>query len=481
MAQILVVDDDPVFNELTQAQIGKLGYACNGVMSLYQALSRAETGSYDVIFLDVTLPDGNGVDKIQEFTSCESSPEIIIITADGDPEAAGQAIRNGAWDYIQKPVAFDTLKLILSRVLHHRESKSKQARQQTIIREGIIGNSRPLLQCLENLAQVSRGKTNVLITGETGTGKELFATAVHLNSARADKQLIVADCTSIPETLAESLLFGHMKGSFTGANSSTLGLFMQADGGTLFLDEIGDLSLTVQKTFLRVLQERKLKPIGAKKEIASDFRLVSATNRNLEKMVATGTFRRDLYYRLTTSKIHLPPLRERRDDIPLLLDHYLTRSCTELNVPLKTYDQDFTEALLSYNWPGNVREFINAINTASAKAPAEDELCLHHLPTDIRAHLAKLKMSNLDSEAARKSAEPKTSDSVIRIVPGTDGQFPSFKDARREIVDSMEKTYLDDLLAFSSRDFTEACKISGLSRARLYELLKKHGISVKGY
>jgi len=481
MAKILVIDDDLIFNELIQAQINKLGYDCDTSVSLYQGLSSAENIPYDIIFLDVTLPDGNGLAKIQDFKTVKSTPEIVIITGQGDPEGAELAIKSGAWDYIQKPTSLNTVKLTLDRALQFRINKTRSGKKQAIVRNGIIGNSQQLLQCLEHLVQVSRGKNNVLITGETGTGKELFARAVHMNSSRAKNQLIVADCTSIPETLAESLLFGHMKGSFTGANARTLGLFMQADGGTLFLDEIGDLSLPVQKSFLRVLQERKVKPIGGKNEMPCDFRLVSATNRNLEKMVAKGTFRKDLYYRLSTSNIHLPPLRDRKDDISSLLDHYLPIFCNELNVDVKSYSQEYVEALLSYNWPGNIRELINAINTSCATGMNDDELCVHHLPTDIRAYLAKIKLSTFDRKKTNKLADQQTVEALIRIRKNPQGDYPTYKEARRRIVDNMEKVYFDDLLAHTKKDISRAIEVSGLSRARLYELLKKHSISLKNY
>lgn len=481
MAKILVIDDDLIFNELMQAQISKLGYECDTVGNLYQGLSSAENIPYDIVFLDVTLPDGNGLSKIQDFKTLKSSPEIVIITGQGDPEGAELAIKNGAWDYIQKPTSINTVQLTISRALQFRINKSRSGHKKQIVRNGIIGKSQQLLQCLEHLAQVSLGKNNILITGETGTGKELFAKAVHMNSPRAKNQLIVADCTSIPETLAESLLFGHLKGSFTGANARTLGLFMQADGGTLFLDEIGDLSMPVQKSFLRVLQERKVKPIGGKNETPCDFRLVSATNRNLEKMVTNGTFRKDLYYRLSTSNVHLPPLRDRKDDILPLLDYYLPISCKELNSDIKDYTQDYVEALLSYNWPGNIRELISAINTSCAKAVNEDEICVHHLPTDIRAYLAKIKLSSFDRKKTGKTTDQKTVETFIRIKKDSLGHYPTYKEARRRIVDNMEKVYFDDLLFHTKKDITKAIQISGLSRARLYELLKKHAISVKNY
>lgn len=478
MAEILVIDDDLIFNELMEEQISRLGHDCDTVSSLYKGISRAREGAYDIVFLDVTLPDGNGLSEIQAFKNAGSSPEIVILTGYGDPEGAEVAIKNGAWDYIQKPASINTIQLTISRALRYRWSKLQSESSRKVVRHGIIGNSAKIKECMEHIAQAAASSINVLITGDTGTGKEILAKAIHLNSNRAGNPFIVADCTSIPETLAESLLFGHQKGAFTGASTKSPGLFMQADEGTLFLDEIGDLSLPVQKSFLRVLQERKFRPLGAKEEKQSKFRLISATNRNLEKMIAEGVFRKDLYYRLRAIHIHLPPLRERMEDIPLLLDHYIPRACKEMDIKTKKYSREYLNACLEYDWPGNVRELVNAVNNSCSNAINDNELFLYHMPVEIRVHLARKKVHiSAVNEEAVQSVAP-SSQAVTVSYAGAES-FPTYKESRRAVVDQMESVYLRELLKHSSRDFKEACKVSGLSRARLYELLKKHSISVK--
>ena len=478
MAEILVIDDDLIFNEVMEEQITRLGHDCDTVSSLYKGISSARKGAYDIVFLDVTLPDGNGLSEIQAFRNAASAPEIVILTGYGDPEGAEVAIKNGAWDYIQKPATINTIQLTISRALRYRLSKLQSANGKNVVRNGIIGNSSKIKECLDHVAQASSSSINVLITGDTGTGKEMFAKAIHLNSKRAGHPFIVADCTSIPETLAESLLFGHQKGAFTGASANSLGLFLQADEGTLFLDEIGDLSLPVQKSFLRVLQERKFRPLGAKDEKQSKFRLISATNRHLEKMITEGVFRKDLYYRLRAIHIHLPPLRERMEDIPPLLDHYIPKACEEMDIKTKKYSGEFLNACLEYDWPGNVRELVNAVNNSCSNAINDNELFLYHMPLEIRAHLARKKVNvtavnneMIQSIALNSHAEP--------VAYAGTGSFPTYKESRRVVVDQMESRYLRELLKYSSKDFKKACNVSGLSRARLYELFKKHSISVK--
>lgn len=480
MANILIVDSESVLDNFLEAQVNKLGYCGETVNSLHQGIAKAESGLYDIIFLDASLVEGHILDQVNKFRSHEPSPDIVVLSANSSPEEAEQAIKAGAWDYVAKPIPSHTaIQNLVTNIIDYRKSKRRSRYDKEAIRTGIIGNSQQLLQCLENLVQVAMGTQNVLITGETGTGKELFATAVHMNSSRAKNQFIVADCTSIPETLAESLLFGHIKGSFTGANSSTLGLFRQAGNGTLFLDEIGDLSLSVQKSLLRVLQEKRVTPVGSSKEIHCDFRLVSATNRSLEELVKKGLFRKDLYYRLITSILYLPPLRERTEDIQPLIDYYLPKCCADLQLSEKGYSQNFLLAMQEYNWPGNVRELINTINTACTTANADNELQAYHLPTDIRVHLAKKKASNSGQHDGEQSSTQNKNYVLIRITPNPDGEYPTYKQSRQEIVHKMEKIYLTNLLDYSQRNIVEACRISGLSRARLYELLKKHAISLK--
>lgn len=481
MAETLVIDDDLIFCEIMQEQISRMGHDCDTASSLQQGITQARKNSYDVVFLDVTLPDGNGLKEIQSFKKLTSHPEIVIITGYGDPEGAEVAIKDGAWDYIQKPATVNTIKLTISRVLRYRVSKTHSETNNKLIRNSIVGNSPRIRECLELVSQAAAGNINVLITGETGTGKEVFAKTIHINSKRSDKSFVVADCTSIPETLAESLLFGHQKGSFTGATANNCGLFMQADQGTLFLDEIGDLSLAVQKSFLRVLQERKFRPLGSKEEKQSEFRLISATNRNLEKMITEGVFRKDLYYRLRTMNIHLPPMRERKEDILPLLDYYVPRVCEEMDISPKKVSGEFLDACLNYTWPGNVREFVNTVNIACSNALDDDTIFVYHLPMEIRVYLAKNNVRSGYEEVSHQPAMVRQENNCEPQIRARPDKYPTYKQSRREVVDRMESRYLRELIQYTSKDFQKACKVSGLSRARLYELLKKHSISIKHF
>ena len=314
MASILIIDDDRLVCNMLLDIIQDMGHSVTCSHTLGSGMSKALTENYDLVLLDVGLPDGNGLDAIPRIQKIEPAPQIIIITASGDQNGAELAIRNGAWDYIQKPASVHDMTLPIVRALQYREERKVESRggvaPKLLALDGIVGNCPKMKGRFELVAQAANSEINVLITGETGTGKELFASAIHNNSLRAKKPFVVVDCSALPETLVESILFGHDKGAFTGAEKAREGLIKQADGGTLFLDEVGELPLSVQKAFLRVLQERRFRPVGSSAEISSDFRLIAATNRDLQKMVHEGTFRNDFLFRLRSFIIELPPLRE---------------------------------------------------------------------------------------------------------------------------------------------------------------------------
>ena len=305
--------------------------------------------------LDVRLPDGSGLEALPKIREVSYSPEVIIITGMGDPDGAELAINCGAWDYIEKPASIKQMTLPLMRTLEFREGKKAKRIPVLLKRENIIGNCPRMMEALEQLAQAASIDANVLITGETGTGKELFARAIHENSNRASGGFVMVDCTALPESLLESILFGHEKGAFTGADKSKDGLIKHADGGTLFLDEIGELPLSTQKAFLRVIQERRFRSIGGKEERRSDFRLIAATNRNLDQMVQKDLFRSDLLFRLRSFIIEVPPLRERVEDIKDLVTYYTNNFCSIYDIETKGFSPDFFDAMAKYNWPGNVR------------------------------------------------------------------------------------------------------------------------------
>jgi two-component system NtrC family response regulator len=310
--------------------------------------------------------------------------------------------------------------------------------------------------CFDLLAQAAGSQSNVLIFGETGTGKELFARAIHNNSRSAEKNFVVVDCGSIPENLIGSILFGYEKGAFTGAERSREGLIKQAHEGTLFLDEVGELPLNDQKAFLRVLQERSFRPLGGKQEVKSDFRLVAATNRDLEEMVRLGRFREDLLFRLRTLTMELPPLRERSEDIMDLLLYFLRKLSKPAGKEIKSFSPEFLETLLNYPWPGNVREMIGAIEAAIHKSGNEAILFPFHLPPYIRIRMAQQGLQE-------KKGPEKPSEAI-----------PTSLTDLQTLRETLEKEYLEELLAQTSGNINKACQISGVSRSRLYALLKKY-------
>ena len=460
MANILIIDDDEMMCDLLAQMISRQGHQSASARTLSAGLAEAASGKFDVVFLDVRLPDGNGLEGLAQIRKVPKAPEVIIITGASDPDGAELAIKNGAWDYIQKPATIKEMTLPFLRALQYREEKKAQKPALALKREGIIGESPQIKACLDRLAQAASSEVDVLITGETGTGKELFASAIHRNSPRARESFIVIDCTALPETLVESVLFGHEKGSFTGADRSREGLVAQANGGTLFLDEIGELPLSIQKSFLRVLQEHRFRPIGSKRESTSDFRLVSATNRDLEAMVKTGQFREDLLFRIESFVIKLPSLREHLPDIKDLTIFYMNRLCERNGIGTKGFSPDFFQVLTAYSWPGNVRELFHTLDQVFTVAQNQPTLFPQHLPDQLRIQLAR-------ASVKKDTPEPETPPASLS----------KLRDYRETLVTEAEKTYLQNLMATTGGNIEEACRISGLSRPRLYALLKKYQIT----
>ncbi|MCX5919583.1 MAG: sigma-54 dependent transcriptional regulator [Deltaproteobacteria bacterium] len=463
MAHILIIDDDRLICETISNLVNRLGHQASCAFNLQDGLAAAFSGSFDLVFLDVRLPDGDGLEALPRIQAASSLPEVIIMTGYGDPNGAELAIRHGAWDYIQKPATLDTLTLQLMRALQYREEKKGGQERVALKREGILGHSPKMQACLDLVAQVASSEATVLITGETGTGKELFALAIHKNSRRADRNFVVVDCAALPETLVESILFGHEKGAYTGADRAREGLVLQADGGTLFLDEVGELPLSVQRSFLRVLQERQFRPVGGKTEVKSDFRLIAASNRNLDEMVRQNQFREDLLFRLRAFTIDLPPLRERKEDLRDLVSYYTAELCQRFGIEPKEFSPEFLDLLSAYPWSGNVRELINALERSLISARYERVLFPQHLPTHIRVQLVRSSLEDKGPEESPASPSPQS--------------FPPIHEIRTRVLEEAEKKYLHDLLSFTRGNISEACRISGLSRSRFYLLLKKHKIS----
>jgi two-component system, NtrC family, response regulator len=462
MAHILIIDDDKIFADMLAEVVTDMGHRVSKAPTLSDGMKEASTGDFAVILLDVNLPDGNGLANISAFRDCCGSAELIIITAYGDRNGAELALDSGVWDYIQKTASISEIKLAVSRAVQYAEkNQGRTSLSADIDLEGIIGRSSKLRICFGRLAQAARSDANLLLTGETGTGKELFARAVHRNSRRFAGPFVTVDCAALTSTLVESQLFGHEKGAFTGADRKMDGMIMQASGGTLFLDEIGELSLPIQKAFLRVLQEKHFRPVGGRQELESDFRTVAATNRDLEAMTRARAFRSDLLYRLRSLAIDLPPLRERPDDIPDLALFHTTTLCNRYGIDVKRMSPEFLECITSYPWPGNVRDLVNCLESSIAAAFDEQTLYPKHLPTNIRLH-------HNTSRGYDKKHEDASSQSL-----------PPLKNARESAVLEVEGQYLRKLMVLVKGDIQEGCRISGLSRPQLYAQLKKHSISIK--
>ncbi len=467
MAQVMIIDDDVVMCEMLSSMVHRTGHEATSAHTLKEGMREVSARNYDIVFLDIRMPDGSGLDILPRIRERSSPPEVIIMTGYGDPDGAELAIKNGAWDYIEKPSSIKEMMLPFLRALQYREEKKARTPAVAIKWEGIIGSSPRMRACFDVLAQAANSDASVLITGETGTGKELFARAIHENSPRASKNFVVVDCTALPKTLVESTLFGYEKGAFTGADKDQDGLVRQAHGGTLFLDEVGEIPLVIQKAFLRVLQEHRFRPVGSKKEIESDFRLVAATNRNLDEMVEAHHFRRDLLFRLQTFTIDLPPLQTRKEDIRELVMYHMAKLSERYGIGTKGFAPEFLDSLVAYDWPGNVRELVNALERALTMARHEPTLFAKHLPTHIRVSLARA--------AVTKDAPPPVQERG-QAAP----LLPPLKSFREAALQEAERQYLEDLMGIAGSNIKEACRISGLSRPRLYALMKKYRVSRYG-
>jgi two-component system NtrC family response regulator len=457
MGQVLIIDDDSDYAEMMSRYVAALGHRARAGGSLTAGRRLALDVLPELVFLDVNLPDGCGLGAIRELREGPGRPEIIVITGDGNEDGAAQAITAGAWDYWQKGRSMRELAGPLQRAIEYRQERMARSLPRALDLGGMIAESHAMRACIDLIADAAASEAPVLIRGETGTGKELAARAIHSNGPRGRGPFVVVDCAALPESLVESLLFGHEKGAFTGATSDRVGMVRQAHEGTLFLDEIGELPLLVQKSFLRMLQEKRFRPVGAEREASSDFRLVAATNRDLAGMVVEGKFREDLYFRLRSLEIVLPPLREREGDVPIIAKALLERLCERMGTPCKRLPEPFLEAIAQYPWPGNIRELGNVMERALASATHRPQLESMDLPTSVRVHLAR---ASLRQELnLRRPQAPYAS-------------YPTLSAAR----DGAVASYLTKLVEDTKGDVDTACQLADLSRSRFYELLKLHGI-----
>jgi two-component system, NtrC family, response regulator len=480
MEQILIIDDDIEACETIESLISRLSYECDMAHSITEGKQYLTNKNYDVVFLDVGLPDGNGLDLLPEVMQLNDAPEVIILTGKGNVDGAELAIKGGVWDYLLKPSSVREITLTLNRALKYRAEKETKSKKEELQFTSVIGSSQGIEASLKLTRKAARSDASVLITGETGTGKELFARTIHENSQRSKKKFVVVDCASLPVSLVESTLFGHVRGAFTGAQKDTTGLVKTADGGTLFLDEIGEMPLSLQKVFLRVLQEHRFRPVGGSKEEESNFRLIAATNQDLDAMVDEGKFRSDLLFRIKTMRIRLPALRHRLSDIKPLLESRMKYLCEQYGLESKKLDEDFMTILSGYTWPGNVRELFNILERAMVDAGDEQTLYSVHLPRELRIQVARSQIEKMTGREILADESGVIVNEGVRKIGQKifedifDSELPPLKEFKA----TAEKIYLSELIRQCKGEIMEILDKSGLSRSHFYALLKKYGLNM---
>jgi len=451
--KLLVVDDEQSIRRLCMTIGTSLGFTCNEAESAESAVTRLETDPPDLVLTDLKLPNQSGVELLKQVRNILPRTEIAIMTGHGSIESAVDAMKLGAYDYIEKPFRVEKMRLLLQRMAE----KVRLVNENAFLRErvnteenldGIIGTSAGMQDVLRMISRLKDTRTAVLIFGESGTGKELVARAIHFRGALAQAPFVAVDCGALVPTLMESELFGYEKGAFTGATRSKSGLFQAANGGTLFLDEIGELPLEMQTKLLRVLQEKEVRPVGSNDKVNVDVRVIAATNRDLESAYREGTFRKDLYFRLNVVTVHLPPLRERRSDIPMLVHHFLNRYAPTTHLQVTPAAM---KSLLQYDWPGNVRELENCI-ARGVTLGDQAVIDVQDLPPSIRAE-----------QPTGQAMTPQDAASLSTTA-----------------LAEMEKMTILRVFEQANGDKALAGKMLGISRATLYRKLKRYNIPLRG-
>ncbi len=460
--KILVIDDEEEMLENYSRLLKKVGYPCNVESDSEIALKKIERLQPDIVLADLKMPKIDGFEILRFCKNLNPDIIVIMITAYATIENAVKAVKKGAFDFIPKPFSLDQLRVVMDRAFTQRRLKEENYNLSSQLKEilgfdNIVAKSPSMQGVFEIMKKVTKTDANILITGETGTGKELIARAIHANSRRYTKPFIPIDCASFPENLLEDELFGHERGAFTGAYKTKNGLFEVADGGTVFLDEIGDMGINLQAKLLRVIQERQLRRVGGTRFINVDVRILSATNKDLKEAVEGGTFRKDLYYRLNVITIHLPPLRDRKEDIPLLVDYFIRQCTSDTGKKVSRVEGEVYSILQSYEWPGNVRELKNVIERAITLIEG-DILTPSYLPEYILRERMKKELTSFTPIFNRFS----------------------YKEAKERWIASFERDYLTRLLGESKGNISLAARMSGLNRRTIHRLINKHNLPAKG-
>lgn len=441
--KLLIVDDEEIVRQSLQAWFLEDGYDIDVADNAESALKLYEKNKYDLILLDIKMPGMSGMDLLLKLKEIDPDAIIILITAYASVSSAVKALKSGAYDYITKPIDPDELSHLVKNALNQKNLRDENIQLKTSIDEivkpdNLIGESPKMKEVYSLIQTVSQTDTTVLILGDSGTGKELVAKAIHLNSKRKYFPLVTVNCGALPESILESELFGHEKGAFTGAHYKRKGKFEMANGGTIFLDEIGTISHKVQVELLRVIETKEFMRVGGSETIKSDFRIIAATNVNLQKLVESGQFREDLYYRLNVFTITLPPLRERGEDIILLADYFLKKYSTAMNKNITSFDKEAIKFMLEYHWHGNVRELENAIERAVVVCQ-KDKITLEHLPFRV--------FNNAKEEQLKEKS-----------------------------LEAVEKIHIEKILKENNWNISKSAEDLRIDRVTLYNKIKKYGL-----
>jgi len=458
--RFLVVDDEVDMLRLLQRSIRQdLDCEIDTAASATEALRLLETKNYDLALVDIRMPGMDGLELLERVKQINPWLTVVMMTAHGVVELAVKSIKKGAYDFITKPFDHEELIHLLHKALERSQLLRENLNLQRRIKrkepfENLVGSSPAMQRVYQTIQMIAKTDVTVLITGESGTGKDLAARAIHALSHRCDQSYTTVNCPTLPENILESELFGYKKGAFTDASSDKIGLFEEAEGGTIYLDEIGDIASTIQTKLLRVLQEKEIKPLGQTKSITVDVRVIASTNRDLREKIRQQEFREDLFYRLNVLTVHMPPLRERKEDIPLLAEHFLKYYCEEFGKPLKSLSSEFIDLLLRRNWEGNVRELENIINRAILLSTGDV----------IKPHEIGWTAELPDSCAV-----------------GTEIHGMPYKEAKGEVLRHFHAQYLGELLRRNNGNVTHSARECGLERQALQQILRRYGLKSQDF
>jgi two-component system response regulator HydG len=478
MFRVLVVDDDNALRLTVSSAFTERNYQVDQAADGEEAVNKVMAAKYDLVLLDVNMPRMSGLEALKQIKAYDNSIIAIILTAYSNVKDAVEAVRQGAYNYLEKPIKSEDLVALVDRALKAHSfvkavSLSAPAMVNAGDNRGLIGSSAEMKRIFSLIDKLARVDTSVLVRGESGTGKELVARAIHMNGPRKDERFVAINCSAIPENLIESEFFGHEKGAFTGADSRKIGKFQFADGGTLFLDEIGDISASLQVKLLRALQEQKFTPVGANREVEVNVRIIAATNRNLEEMIKRGDFREDLFYRLNVLPMFLPPLRERKDDILSLIQHFLEKFNTLYGSKIEGVSEEAKELLMKYNWPGNIRELENVMEHAFV-IESGSQISAASLPDSIRGLSRSVAKSAVASDNVSNSSNSAASEELTFAIDINNLDFQSQKE-------EFEKHFIISALKVFNGRINQTALHANIPKKTLLRKLEKYGLTAKDY